>query len=119
MTGLAEVAFGEPSPVYCGDVKRIAADLRGRVESKPSSSGCTEETNAQKKQRRLSIDHQSRGRRGSLRGSAGVVHGFGAEENVGVKVEHTSHRSAFVNGSKMWLEGELRKQGSAGVPFWG
>ena len=82
------------------------------------------------------FDHQSRGRRGSLRGSAGVVHGFGlkrtlasklnihpidqhlctearcgwkancgsrevpeycfgVEENVGVKVEHTSHRSAF------------------------
>ena len=48
VTGLAEVVFGEPSLVYCGDVKRIAADLRERVESKPSGSGCTEETNAQK-----------------------------------------------------------------------
>ena len=148
MTGLAEVAFGEPSLVYCGDVKRIAADLRGRVESKPSSSGCTEETNAQKKQRRLSMlsvsiikaggdvvaseevpelctvlglkrtlasklnihpidQHLCTEARCGWKANCGSrevpEYRFGAEENVGVKVEPIDQH--LVHGSNMLLEG--------------
>ena len=114
MTGLAEVAFGEPSLVYCGDVKRISADLRERVESKPSGSGCTEETNAQEKQRRLSMLSVS-----IIKAGGDVVASeevpelctvLGLKRTLASKLNIHPIDQHLVHGSNMLLEGELRTE---------